>query len=110
MTKNNVFVAYFVALPDVVKAGLTAVVLYLVSVLFANLILLLPFLAFLEQFREPLAQSLAIAFIAWLQNILPDAYPQVAVLAIELLLAVLAIFGIGATLAAMGALPALLSL
>ena len=43
----------FVDLPDNVEAGITAVVVWLVSWLFVQLITLLPFLAFLDEFKMP---------------------------------------------------------
>lgn len=98
----------FVALPDSVKVGITAVVLWLVSIVITNLVLLVPFLAFLEQFKQPLSLALAAALIGLVEKAIPDAYAKVAVIAIQLVLAVLAMFGIGQTLAALGMLPALL--
>lgn len=101
--------ASFVALPDGVKFSLTAVVLWAVSLLFTNAILLVPFLAFLEAFKVPITQAIAAALIALIEKSVPDAYAPVAIKALELVLLVLAAFGVGATLAAQGALPALLS-
>ena len=57
------FVSRFVALPDPLKLGIAGVVLWLVSTLFANLIILVPFLVFLEQFKEPLALAISAALI-----------------------------------------------
>ena len=85
----------FVQLPDGVRVGITAVIVWLVSWVFAQLILLVPFLKFLEEFKEPLALAIAAALIGWIENIVPDAYGGVAVLAIQLLLAILALFGVG---------------
>lgn len=107
---KNAIVNTFVALPDPVKAGIAAVVLYVVSVAIANAILLVPFLAFLEAFKIPLASGLAAALIGWIEKVLPDAYPEASILAVQLLLAILAAFGIGLTLTAQGTLPALLGL
>lgn len=107
---KNFLVASFVALPDSIKAGIAAVVLYIVTAVLTNIILLVPFLAFLEAFKIPLAAALGMQIIAWLEKILPDAYPQTSILAVQLALAILAAFGVGVTLAAQGALPALLGL
>lgn len=87
--------AYFVSLPDGVKVGITAVVLAVVSFLLAKLIALVPFLKFLEAYRESLAMGIAIALIEAIQNAVPDAYAPIAVLALELVLAVLALLGVG---------------
>lgn len=98
----------FVSLPDPVKAGVTAVVLWLVSTLFTNAVLLLPFLSFLIPFASPIALAVAAAMIGWFERIIPDAWGAVAVYAVQLVLAILAVLGIGQQLAAQGLLPALL--
>jgi hypothetical protein len=85
----------FVALPDGVRLGITAVVVWVVSFFLAKLIALVPFLSFLEEFREPLALAIAAALIGWIENIVPDAYGAIAVIAIQLILAILAFFGVG---------------
>lgn len=100
--------AGFVALPDGIKVSLTAIVTWVVSMVLTNLILLVPFLAFLEQFKQPLSLALAAALIGVIEKAIPDSYAKVAIIAIELVLAILAMFGIGATLAAQGVLPSLL--
>lgn len=100
----------FVELPDPVKLGIEAVVVWLLAALFTNLILLVPFLAFLVPFQIPIAMALAAALIGWLEQIIPDAWGTVAVYAIQFVLALLAMIGVGQTLVAQGALPALLSL
>jgi hypothetical protein len=105
----NKFISSLITLPEPIKAGLSAVVLYVVSFAFANLILLAPFLAFLEPFKLPLATAAAMALIAWIQNAIPDMYERVAIAALQLVLAILAVYGIGSTLAAMGAMPSLLA-
>lgn len=85
----------FVALPDPVKLGITAVVVWAVSFFIAKLIALVPFLSFLEEFREPLALAIAATLIGALENAIPDAYGAIAVIAIQLILAILAFFGVG---------------
>jgi hypothetical protein len=112
MNKFSVFLvsvrSKFAELPSAIKVSIAAVVTWLVSMVLANLILLVPFLQFLEQFQGPLSLALAAAVISYVERIVPDAYGRVAIAALQLVLAVLAVFGIGAELAAMGALPALL--
>jgi len=102
------FVSKLIVLPDTVKAGITAVVLYVVSFLLTNIILLVPFLSFLEQFKVPLAASIALAVLAAIEKAIPDIYETVAIAALKLVLAVLAVFGVGLQLAAQGVLPGLL--
>ena len=92
----------FVALPEDVKAGILAVVLFAVSFVFAKLIALVPFLKFLEDFRAPLALAIGASLIGWLENALPSGYDAVAILALQLVLAVLAMFGVGEVLKAKG--------
>ena len=103
------FTASLIALPDPIKAGIAAVVLYVVSFLLANLILLLPFLAFLEPFKVEVAAAAAIMLVQLIEKAVPDMYEKVAIAALQLILAVLAVFGIGTTLAVMGKLPSLLA-
>jgi len=98
-----------IALPEPIKAGIVAVVLYLISFLLANLILLLPWLAFLDPFKIQIAIGAAMALIAYIQNVVPDMYENVVIAALQLVLAILAVFGIGTTLAAMQVLPPLIS-
>jgi len=88
----------FVALPDDVKVGIVAVVVWLVSWVFAQLIALVPFLKFLEEFKEPLALAISAALIGALENAIPDAFGTIAVIGIQLVLALLALFGVGGVL------------
>ena len=93
----------FVDLPPQVETGITAVVVFGVSWLFVQLITLVPFLAFLEQFKMPLALAVSAQLIAWIEQLVPDAYGGVAVSGIVLVLAILALFGIGGQLKEMNA-------
>jgi hypothetical protein len=88
----------FVELPDGVKNGITSVVLVAVSFGLAKLITLIPLFKFLDQYREPVAYAIALALIEAIQAAVPDAYGAVAVLAIQLVLAIQALFGIANTL------------
>lgn len=80
----------FVALPDSTKVAITALVVAAVGFAIAKLIALAPFLKFLEDFRQPLGLALSAALIEALQNVLPSAYPEVSILAVELILAIIA--------------------
>lgn len=84
--------ASFVQLPDTLKADITALVLVIVSWLFMKLLELVPALKFLEEFRVPLAMALASQLIGLIEVGVPDAYGQVAIIAIQLILAVVALF------------------
>lgn len=81
-----------VDLPDTVEANITALVLFGVSWLFVQLITLVPFLKFLDEFKVPLSMGIAAQLIGFIESAVPDAYGAVAILAIQLLLAVVALF------------------
>ena len=99
----------FVSLPEPIKAAVTALVLTLASLLFANLIVLAPFLAFLAPYVTPLASAIAMALIAAFEKAVPDAYASVAIAAVQLLLALVAVFTGISTLAAHGLVTPLLA-
>jgi hypothetical protein len=82
----------FVQLPDDIRVGITALVLVAVSWVFARVITLIPYLKFLDEFREPLAMAIALELINLIQNAVPDAFGVIAILALKLILAVLALY------------------
>jgi hypothetical protein len=92
----------FVELPDSVKVQITGLVVLVFSWAFAWLIAKLPFLAFLEEYKEPLALAIAAELIVALQNALPSAYPEISLLAVQLILAVLAAWRLFKILGARG--------
>jgi hypothetical protein len=85
----------FIELPDSVKAGVTAVVVFAFGWVFAQIVLLVPFLAWLAPYIPGLAAGAAAALIALLQNRIPDEYGEIAIQVIKLVLMVLAVLGIG---------------
>jgi hypothetical protein len=85
----------FVEFPDTIKVGITAVIVWVVLFAVNYLIGILPFLAFLLPFVNPIALSVAAALVLWLQNALPGEYPEVSLAAIKLILLVLTALGIG---------------
>ncbi|HJZ04618.1 MAG TPA: hypothetical protein VJ327_02005 [Patescibacteria group bacterium] len=95
--------AGFVDLPPQVETGITAVIVFGVSWLFVQLINLISWLAFLEQFKMPLALAISAQLIAWIEQLVPDAYGGVAITGIVFLLAILALFGVGEQLRKMNA-------
>lgn len=80
----------FVELPDGTRATLTALVVAVVGFAIAKAVTYVPFLAFLLPFREPLGYALSAALIEALQNVLPTAYPEISILAVQLILAIIA--------------------
>ena len=63
----------FVDLPDNVETGITAVIVFAVSWLFVQLITLIPFLAFLDEFKLPLAMAVSAQVITLIENAVPGA-------------------------------------
>lgn len=100
--------AGFVTLPDPIKAGITAVVVWLVSAVLTNLILLLPFLEFFRQFEAQVALALAALVVDWLQKNIPDAWATVSEYALQLVLAILVVLGVISSPAVQSVLPSLL--
>ena len=96
----------FVELPDDVKAGITAVALFLAAKAFAFVLGLFPILSPLEPFIAPITLAFVAMFVDKLQSWIPDAFGPAAVMAVKLILYLLAAFGIGTQLAVMGVLPA----
>lgn len=93
----------FVDLPQNVETGITAVIVFAVSWLFVQLITLVPFLQFLEEFKMPFALAISAQLIAWIENLVPDAFGGVAIAGIVFVLAILAVFGVGEQLYKMNA-------
>lgn len=93
----------FVDLPDQVETGITAVIVFAVSWLFVQLITLVPFLKFLDEFKLPLAMAVSAQVITWIENIVPDAFGNVTIAGIVFVLAILSLFGIGNQLRKMNA-------
>jgi hypothetical protein len=82
---------WFVELPADVTLQISALVAVAVGFLLAKLIALLPWLSFLEQWRDPLSKAIALELIVLLQNALPSQYPEISILAVKLVLEVLVI-------------------
>lgn len=93
----------FVELPDETKGTVTVLVVAVVGLAITKLITLVPFLAFLKDFEAPLGMALSSALIEALQNMLPSAYPEVSILAVQLILAILAALKLFEILKARGA-------
>lgn len=81
-----------ITLPDALKTQFTLVVVAIVSYLFTKLITLVPFLKWLDAYREPLALGLAAYLIDLIETSVPDAYGGVAIAGLTLLLAILSLF------------------
>jgi hypothetical protein len=92
-----------VDLPDTLEANITALILVVVSWVLAQLIVLVPFLRFLEDFKTPLALGISAQLIGFIEAAVPDAYGAAAILAIQLILVVIGLFLSAETLRLRGA-------
>lgn len=92
---------FFVDLPPSVELSVTAVVTAAFYLLVRFVVAQLPWLGgFFEKYAAEWALALSVAFIGWLENFLPSAYPDISVLAVQLVLAILAAVGVGIKLLA----------
>lgn len=94
----------FVALPDDVQTGIGVVAAALVGVVLAYLIALVPFFAFLDQFKLPLSAAIASQIISIIQDAVPDQFGSVAVHVLRALLALFALVYAGVALQRQGLL------
>lgn len=96
-------VAQFVQLPDATRLGITTVVIAVVGLAFAWIGGQLPWtVPFLTKYKEEISLMLAAALIGLVENALPSAYPEISILLVELVLAVLAAVGLFKILAKAG--------
>ena len=87
--------AQFVQLPDATRLAMTGVVVALVGLLFAKLGEYVPWsVPFLEKYKEEISLTLAAVVVGYVENALPSAYPEISILVIQLVLAVLASIGL----------------
>ena len=88
-------VAGFVQLPDAQRLVITAIVVAVVGLLFAKIGEALPWtVPFLTKYKEEISLALAAVVIGFIENALPSAYPEISLLVVELVLAVLAAIGL----------------
>jgi hypothetical protein len=94
----------FVELPAEVQLAVMGLVASLVSLGVAALIAYAPWLSWLEPYKEEWGLGLGAVALTWLQNVLPGQYPEASILAVQLALAIIAIFmGVKKWLASRGA-------
>jgi hypothetical protein len=84
--------AFFVQLPDALKASIVGLFVALFALGFDFLIGKIPWLEFLRKYQQELAVSLSAAFITWLENFLPSGYEDVSIKGIAFLLALIFVF------------------
>ena len=91
----------FVDLPASVELGITAAITAGFYLFIRFVVSYVPWLeGFLAKYAAEWALALSVAFIGWLENALPSGYPDIAILAVQLVLAVLAAIGFGVKLLA----------
>ena len=94
---------YFVDLPAGVENAITVLILAIVWFIVNFIIARVPFLSFIGNYANELGLLAAVYVIGQLENILPSAYPEIAILAVQLVVAVLTvIFGLNKFLALRG--------
>lgn len=82
----------FVQLPDGVVVAVTSLIVGAVVFGVNWLIVRVPLLRFLAAYAQEWGIALAAAAILWFQNAVPDIYAAVAVHAVELVLAIIAVY------------------
>jgi hypothetical protein len=93
----------FVPLPDTERVAITAVVVALLGYVFAFVVAKLPWTApIIEKYRMEISLALAGVVVGLIENALPSAYPEISILFIQLVLAVLAAIGLFRTLGKAG--------
>ena len=83
--------ANFVELPVPLQDAITALIVSAVVLLVHLLAVRVPLFKFLEAYAREWGLGIAAALLLWFQNAVPDQYAQVAIHAVELVLAILAL-------------------
>lgn len=85
----------FVQLPEASQLAITTLVVALVGLLFSFIGTKLPWTSpFLAKYQQEISLAAAAAVVGFVENALPSAYPEVSILVVQLLLAVLAAIGV----------------
>lgn len=88
-------VAQFVQLPDTERLAITTLVVAVVGFVFAKIAERLPWTGpILEKYKVEISLALAGVVIGVIENALPSAYPEISILVVQLVLAVLASIGL----------------
>ena len=81
----------FVELPVETQLLIVGFAVALVNLAVTAAIAYIPWLAFLEPYKEEWGLALGAAAVTTIQNWLPGAYPEASILAVQLVLAIIAI-------------------
>jgi hypothetical protein len=82
---------WFVELPSDTQLAVVGLIVVLVDLAVTALISYVPWLAFLEEYKEEWGLMLGAVAVEAVQNWLPSQYPEASVLAVQLVLAIIAI-------------------
>lgn len=82
---------WFVELPGETQLAIIGLVVVLVDLAVTALISYVPWLDFLERYKEEWGLTLGALAVEMIQNWLPGQYPEASVLAVQLVLAIIAI-------------------
>jgi hypothetical protein len=82
---------WFVELPSETQLAIVGLVIVLVDLAVTAAISYVPWLAFLEAYKEEWGLLAGAAAVTAIQNWLPTQYPEASILAVQLVLAVIAI-------------------
>lgn len=89
--------ANFIELPAEQKTAIAGIFMAVFALVFDYLIGRFPWLAFFRQYQEAWALAAATVFTAWLENLLPADFGEIAIKLISLLIAVI-LYLLGRTL------------
>jgi hypothetical protein len=90
---------WFVELPSETQVAIGVAIMVLVNILASFVVAYVPWLdGFIGKYKEEWAIALSGIVVVWLQNVLPEAYPDLSVLAVQfvvgVVLALLAKYGL----------------
>ena len=93
----------FVQLPDAERLAITTLVVAVLGWVFAWVGTKFPWTSpFIEKYKMEISLALAAAVVGFIENALPSAYPEISILIVQLVLAVLASIGLFRVLAKAG--------
>jgi len=88
-------VAGFVQLPDAEQIAITALVVGVLGLVFSYIATKFPWSTpFVEKYKMEISLAAAGALVGVIENALPSAYPEISILFVQLVLAVLAVVGL----------------
>ena len=83
---------WFVELPTETQLSVIGIVSTLVALGITALIAYAPWLSWLENYKTEWGMAAGVAALEWLQNALPGQYPEASIYAVQLAVALIAIY------------------